>query len=105
MKKGKTISIQPKWTGLLPFMLQALQDENMPLDAKKPFTEEIMKLGEMADWLQRSAILRVFNQIIKVIDEDTVREGTSEQAEAWLLKYEDKVNEAIKELILKGDLA
>jgi hypothetical protein len=46
---GKTIDITPRWQGVLPIMLQVLEDPNFPPEAKDYIRSEIIKLAQFVD--------------------------------------------------------
>jgi hypothetical protein len=45
----ESFDITPQWSGILPWMLNALEDGDTPEGAKKGFRSEILRLGAIMD--------------------------------------------------------
>ena len=45
----ETINITPKWSGIVPVMLEVLKNSNADPDSKRLIEEEIMRMAKIAD--------------------------------------------------------
>ena len=52
---GETIDLTPKWQGLLPIMLQVLEDPNFPPEAKANIRSELTRLAKFVDEMNEDA--------------------------------------------------
>ena len=46
---GKTIDITPRWQGVMPVLLNVLEDSDSPAEAKDYIRSEIIKLAQFVD--------------------------------------------------------